>query len=122
MNVAHLLNPYPMIKSIFLTGSPKEFTYEMNDKSKGIELRRFNELISTLDQIAQDDEIDMKDDWLYVSFDPDGHIQITTNFGKAPDDDDYDEEEDEYDDEDYGNLYFHFDHLANFKSMEKESA
>jgi len=114
MNIAHLLNPYYMIKSIFIEGG-NEYEYELNNKAKGADLEKFNELISTLDSLAQDEEIESFDDsFIYIALSNDG-IELTGNFGEEP-------EDDEDEDEDYGSVYFQFDNLGEFKGMDTENA
>lgn len=119
MNIAHLLDPYYMIYAVFTEGG-KEHEYELNKESKGADLKKFNELISMLDELAQDEEIDFDDSFIYIALSNDG-IELTGNFGEEPDEDE-DEDPDDYEGGDYGNVYFQFDNLGNFKNLEIENA
>lgn len=101
-----------MIQSIFGLDSD-ESEYELNAKSKSKD--NFKELIQDLDALAQDDEIDFDDSYVYIAFQK-GGIEITGNYGEEPED-----EDDWEDGEDYGNVYFYFDHLGNFIRLEKDS-
>ena len=107
MNIAHLMKPDLMIRSIF--GEEIEHQEELEEKDG----KRFKELREIINDIAEREEVEASQDWLYIGFGG-GGIELSTNI--------YTDAEDEEEDEPGGDIFIHFDHLGNFTMAETELA
>lgn len=116
INIAHLMDPYIMLPIIFKEGS--NTIIEISKKHKN-----FQPLYEILLSIAEKEEIELDVTFFRISTGSDS-IEINCKFTEYvdaynPDDVDPDEESD-FEEERYGDIFVYFDNFGTYVSHEKE--